>query len=130
MSWTIHELRNTLKITDACAQELLACETLAQDFNWERVSDFTTKLKGGLRKPRFDPDNDEHMNWLGYPEAQAIVCKHKKGAAPASHGDVCFGNLEGDGAPSLWGYRFFVDGTMMHLKGKVSWKPVAVQDPA
>jgi len=89
----------------------------AQDYDreiWDDRSDVT--YEGKLA---FNPDHQEHMDYLGNnPKLNKVLQKHKV------KGDICFGSLEGDNAGSFWGYRFDGKGGMQELEGKLSWTPV------
>ena len=111
MGWSIAELKNTVEISDECAQELFE---KANSGIWYGVED----VKMGGDNLYFDPDHQEHMDFLWDGNAQAILKKHKV------EGDICFGSLEGDNAGSFWGYRFDGQGNMTELKGNVSWDVV------
>ncbi len=106
MGWSIGNIDNTVKITKACAKELLAA---ASDI-WD---DLDNVREGGCLT--FNSDHSEHMDYLHRADVLAVLAKHRV------NGDITFGSMEGDNAGCFWGYRF-KDGVMKTLTGEVVYR--------
>lgn len=145
MSWSIAEIKNTVKISKKCAQELfdldayLFCticekkmsELLPGEEPWdfycyEKDHETTASKLGNLWDSPEEVTCDsklsfniDHMEWMDYiansEEIKTTLKKHKV------KGDICFGSLEGDNAGSFWGYRFDGKGGMKTLTGELTW---------
>ena len=110
MSWSIANIVNEVKISKKCARELFE----AQGYEGEAWSEIEDVASAG--KLNFNPDNMEHMDYIGNNDAvRQVLLKYKV------KGDICFGSLEGDNAGSFWGYRFDGKGGMSALEGKIEW---------
>jgi hypothetical protein len=111
MSWTIHNIDNTVKIVKACAKDLFKvgnAEGAGPCTIWYSLDEVS--YKGKLS---FDPDHREHMDYIWYFEILEVLKKHKV------NGDITFADLEGGyGSQRFWGYRF-LNGEMTRLTGKV-----------
>ena len=116
MGWSIHCVKNTVRIDMEIAEDLLAIADKAnRDGLWFSTGDIITSPSGG--KLYFNPDDMEGMDYVCYKEVQDVLMKHKV------MGDICFISEEGDNAGRKWGYRFYCDGTMIKLKAVVLWEP-------
>lgn len=110
MSWTIGLMKNTVKISKACAKDLLKA-TKDEDV-WYNLKEVTTE-EGHMS---FNPDFMEGMDIVCSDTIQKVLKKHKVS------GEICFGSLEGDNEGEFWGYSFDGEGEMSTLKGTVVWK--------
>lgn len=108
--WSIAELENTIMITEECAKDLFEN---GQEYEEEIWWDVENVAYDG--KLYFDPDHQEHMDYLWREKVQEILKEHKV------EGEVCFADVEGDSSGSFWGYRFDGQGNLENLKGKVVW---------
>jgi hypothetical protein len=113
MSWSISNIDNTVEISKKCAKDLFE----AQRDDGEDHGEFfwnpdDVTYEGKLR---FNPDHDEHMDYVGDDRIQKVLKKHKV------KGDITFGDLESSREGSFWGYRFDGKGGMKELKGKLVW---------
>ena len=113
MSWTIHNIINTIKVTDKCSKELNKwyCENVAYD-TWDNDTPYLS-AEGVIW---FHEDDMEFMDSIEqYSEIKEILCKHK------ARGMVGFADFEGDNKGKIWGYCFDGKGKMHNLTGKVVW---------
>lgn len=109
MSWSIHVVKNTVKINKKVSKELFAIPY--QEF-WDAEDDVTYE---GMMS--FNGDHMEHMDYLGTKEVTDVLKKHKV------KGDICFTSNEGDNEGDSWGYRFDGKGGVVLLKGELVWVP-------
>ena len=114
--WSIALLENTVMITSECAEELFENAQEYQEDIWWESDDV---IYGG--KLRFNPDHQEHMDFLWRKEIQELLKKYRV------EGRICFADVEGDSSGSFWGYQFDGQGNLENLKGKVVW---SVEDAA
>ena len=112
MSWSISEMKNEVKISKACADELFEAQGGENGEIWYNRNEV---LSNGFLT--FNIDHMEHMDWLGTNDKLvAILKKHKV------RGDICFGSLEGDNQGEFWGYRFDGAGGMKTLTGGTAFE--------
>lgn len=115
MSWSIGLVKNTVKISRKCAEDLCKgarAAHISEWYMWENPGRVASK--GYLM---FSIDHREHMDYLSnYSFVIRVLKKHKV------EGEICFGSLEGDNAGSFWGYRFDGQGGCVALKGSLKWK--------
>lgn len=104
MGWHINLVKNDVEITEAIAEELFK---VMEREGYEFINQFY-----GDGKLRFDPDMQEHMDYLWMGDVQDVLKKHKV------KGDICFASEAGDNAGQAWGYRFDGKGGMVPLTGK------------
>jgi len=110
MSWTIHLLKNTVRVTKKCSKELFKANLKNLCEYWYDADSVATD-EGILN---FDPDHAEHMDYLADSRITDILVKHKV------EGDICFADLEGFETPAFWGYHFDEKG-MALLEGSIAW---------
>lgn len=104
MGRSIFNLKNTLKITEECADDLYKLDIGVFD-------DRSDVSYDGLLY--FNQEHMEHMDYLWQANVQEVLSNHK------ASGVVMFGCLE-DPDKMFWGYDF-ENGEMTHLKGEVEW---------
>jgi hypothetical protein len=111
--WTIHELNNTVNVSNECSHELnkYYSENIIGDEEYDGESPYVSE--GG--KIYFHDHDMEWMDYISNLEVQEILCKHK------TIGVVGFGDFEGDNRGEMWGYKFDGKGGMEKLTGKIMW---------
>lgn len=116
MSWRVSVLKNTLRVDVAALDELRSVDDVVidvyqddYDFEERSVAD-----KDGRTTLYFDEDHMEHIDWLWNDGVAEILTRHN------AEGEVLFGQVEGDGGPRFWGYRFDRSG-MKKLHGEIAW---------
>lgn len=117
MSWSIANITNTVKITDACAKDLFAAQEYEHEI-WSDPSDVTYEGKLVFLK-----DLMEHMDYVWREHIQKVLKAHKV------KGDITFGSLDGDDFGKFWGYRFDGKGGMAKLKGMIVWAAEETRTP-
>ncbi len=112
--WSIGELKNTVEISETCAQDLFHAQAFPEEL-WHDVTEVTIENREGVRVLYFDSDHNEHMDFLHQERFTDVFSRHN------ARGEICFGSLDGDNAGSFWGYRFDGEGGMQKLTGSVEW---------
>lgn len=114
MSWAIHVVTNTVRVTAKVGQDLLrAAGDSVEDLGWYSIDDDI--VHGG--RLIFKPDLGEHMDYVGGEKfVRDVLKKHKV------DGDICFLDPYSNGQGlTMYGYRF-KKGVLTHLKGSVSFR--------
>ena len=111
--WTIHLLKNTVKLTDEAKEEI--CKELVPDYFYDE-SDFDYAIEDDLLP--FNSDADEHIDHLNF--TKDILVKHKV------KGEVIFADFEGRSIDKIedcfWGYRFDGKGSVEDIKVKITFE--------
>jgi hypothetical protein len=117
MSWRVHVLKNTLRVDVAALDELRSADDVVVDLDLDTYDDGDgdEAVEDGRTTLYFDEDHMEHIDWLWRDGVPDILIRHN------AEGEVLFGQLEGDGGPKFWGYRFDKTG-IRQLSGKISWR--------
>lgn len=109
MGWQVNVLENTVTFEGHVVAEQL------QDYlSQEHDVTVNEPNKDGKYELDFDSEAMEHIDYMLDDEVQKLL---KDGRA---NGRVCFGQVEGDGGPSQWGYEF-ENGEMFVLNAKITW---------
>lgn len=111
MSWSISELKNTVKVSVELAEKLYNAQKSNRAFIWE---DEDEVLSGEYLY--FNTDHQEHMDYLNNKFVIDLLTENKV------EGVICFGSLEGDNEGEFWGYKFDGQGNVKKLKGKINWE--------
>ena len=119
MSWSIHLVKNTVKISKAVAKNLFAAQkSAADDGECEIWYELDEVAPDGYLE--FNSDHMEHMDFLHSNNKIVDILKKAK-----VKGDICFADFEGDNSGNMWGYRFDGKGGMEHLTGDINWSVCA-----
>lgn len=106
MAWNIAVLKNTLRMDDHVAEELVA----AAEENYHLIG---YSHEYGIE---FDEDAMEHMDFLHESWADKIL------SHSSANGEVIFYSAEGDDRGTAWGYRYqrgrktALDGELMFVE--------------
>ena len=115
MSWQIHNIACSIKVTKAIAQALFEAHCYeGENYGdlWERPADVTDMH----RKLYFSSDHSEHMDWIdSHPDLLSVLLAHKV------KGEATFLDAESAGGPRMWGYQFDGEGGMQKIKGEITW---------
>lgn len=119
MGWHIHTNKNTLKISEECAKDLLLADAeenyscvFEWDESWGKVENNIDYVRGDDGTIQFNDDHMEHMDYLHEAHIQAVLLKHKV------NGVVEFLDVEGDNRGTRWSYTF-KDGVVKTKEGKI-----------
>jgi hypothetical protein len=110
MTWQVEVLKNTIKISEQCAEDIWNYINWNRIFIWKSKEQIITK---GLLS--FNTDLDDYKDYLyDYREIIKILKDNK------SEGYVWFGSLD---VPKgcFWGYSFDGNGGCKKLKGTINF---------
>lgn len=100
--WTIHCVKNDLKISPECGIELNKHGQELYNIGEDEIF-----AAGG--QYLLNSDLQEYMDTI--PDTQEILCRFK------TVGIIAFADFEGDNSGEIWGYYFDGLGEMVKLKG-------------